>query len=124
MFATLRKFSLHRMHVWLLVSVLLLLFIAAIAPQQLPVALYKLLLITSAAWVAYWIDCSLFPYARPDTFVPRPWSVGGPMHPGKPNVGALDEKVMRDGLLLAFALVMLRRALIISAAMIAVALGA
>ena len=55
-----------RMAEWLLISVLLLLAIASIAPQQLGVSLYKLSLITTAACVGYWIDRSLFPYARPD----------------------------------------------------------
>lgn len=37
-----------------------------IAPQQLPVLLYKVLLVDIAALVGYWLDRSLFPYARPD----------------------------------------------------------
>lgn len=41
----------------------------ALAPQQLPVTIYKLSLITLAGLVGYWLDRSLFPYARPDVFV-------------------------------------------------------
>lgn len=55
-----------RMIEWLIVSLLLVGLIWLTAPQQLPVSLYKLSLITMAAWMAYWIDRSAFPYARPD----------------------------------------------------------
>lgn len=41
--------------------------IAMLAPQQLPVTLHKLSLITLAGLVGYWLDRSLFPYARPDS---------------------------------------------------------
>ncbi|MBS1186711.1 MAG: hypothetical protein H6R04_729 [Burkholderiaceae bacterium] len=88
-----------RMSLWLIVSVLLLASIAVTAPRLLPVSLYKLSLITTAAWVAYWIDRGLFPYARPDGFT-------------------------MDTQQLLYASAMIRRALIISAAMIGVALGA
>jgi len=104
-----------RMSGWLLVTVLLLAAIAATAPQLLPVSLYKLSLITSAAWLAYWIDRSLFPYARPDVFLSQPFSVGAIYCP---------EKVIKPELQLAFGLAQLRRALIIAAAMIGIALGA
>ncbi|MBU0593372.1 MAG: putative holin [Gammaproteobacteria bacterium] len=40
-----------------------------LAPQQLPVTMYKISLITLAGLVGYWLDRSLFPYARPDAFV-------------------------------------------------------
>lgn len=104
-----------RMAGWLLVSFILTVAIAVTAPQQLPVSLYKLSLITSAAWVAYWIDRSLFPYARPDAFLTKPVSFGVYGHPG----GDVDPKLQ-----LAFGLAQLRRAIIIAAAMIGVALGA
>lgn len=104
-----------RMAGWLLVSLILTVAIAVTAPQQLPVSLYKLSLITSAAWVAYWLDRSFFPYARPDAFLTKPLSIGGFSHPG----GDVDPKLQ-----IVFGLAMLRRALIIAAAMIGVALGA
>lgn len=104
-----------RMAGWLLVSLILTVAIAVTAPQQLPVSLYKLSLITSAAWVAYWIDRSLFPYARPDAFLSQPFSLGSPCAP---------EKLIKPELQLAFGLAQLRRAIIIAAAMIGVALGA
>jgi hypothetical protein len=59
------KLPIPRLVVWLLVSVVLLAGIALISPQQLPVVLYKIALVTIAAVLAYWLDRTLFPYARP-----------------------------------------------------------
>lgn len=84
---------------WLVVTVLLSLAIGFLAPHQLPVTLYKLSLVSLAAVAGYWIDRSLFPYARPDCFL-----VGG-----------------RDAV---FAAAMQRRALIVAACIIGVSLGA
>lgn len=92
---------------WIVVSILLTLAVALIAPQQVPVSLYKLNLIALAGVAGYWLDRALFPYARPDRFV---------------------DKVRRDrddlcsaGLAMAS---MLRRAVVVAAAMVAVGLGA
>ncbi len=65
-----------RMVGWLAAAVLLAVAIAVISPQQLPVALYKLSLISLAAVVAYWLDRCLFPYARPDAYLRRDWRHG------------------------------------------------
>ena len=95
-----------RMTGWLVLAVVLLLLIAAMSPQQVPVSLYKLSLISMAGVVGYWLDRSLFPYARPDSFVMRDGQVSS---------------ASNDFLLAAS---MVRRALIVAAAMIAVGLGA
>lgn len=87
-----------RMTEWLIVSLLLLAAIWVLAPQQLGVSLYKLSLITMAAWVGYWIDRSLFPYARPDD--------------AELNVSEM-----------ATSAAMLRRAIVVGCAMLAVSLG-
>ena len=55
-----------RLFGWLIATLLLLVAIAFLAPQQLPVSLYKLSLVSMAGVVGYWLDRSLFPYARPD----------------------------------------------------------
>ena len=81
---------------WLLVTLVLLAAIAVLSPQQLPVSLYKLSLITMAAVVGYWIDRSLFPYARPDNL-------------------SLATSLQAAS--------MLRRAIIVGCAMLAVSLG-
>lgn len=96
-----------RMIEWLLVSVALALAIYLAAPHQLPVTLYKLSLITSAAVVGYWLDRSLFPYARPDQF--GRWA-------DNLFVNATQAEV--------FAACMQRRAIIVGAAIVAGALGA
>ena len=80
----------------------------ALAPQQLPVTLYKLSLVTLAALVAYWLDRALFPYARPDALL-KAFSIGAPMLSN------------RD---LAFNVACIRRAIIIGCAMLAMGLGA
>lgn len=63
------KSILPRMSATLAGAILLLLVIAYIAPQQLPVTIYKLSLITIAAVIGYWVDREIFPYARPDRFI-------------------------------------------------------
>lgn len=82
---------------WIAISVVLTLAIGIIAPQQLPVTLYKLSLVSLAASVGYWIDRSMFPYARPD------------------ELTLTDQQV---------AAAFLRRALIVGACIIGVSLGA
>jgi hypothetical protein len=64
MLSFLNRFIRSRMSPWLFVSLVLLVAIAVTAPRLLPVSLYKLSLITTAAWVAYWIDRGLFPYPQ------------------------------------------------------------
>ncbi len=109
-----KRIPIPRMTDWLLVSLFLLYVIHDQAPQQLPVSLYKLSLITMAAVVGYWIDRSVFPYARPDAFMQRPFSVGSPY---------VAEKAIAPSQQLVFAVAMLRRAIIIGCAMLAVSLG-
>lgn len=87
-----------RMLDWLAAAILLTAAIALIAPQQLPVTLYKLSLVSLAAVAGYWIDRSLFPYARPDDLS---------LMPGVETAGA-----------------QLRRALVVAACIVGVSLGA
>lgn len=49
----------------LLVTLALIVIIGTLAPQQLPVLLFKLTLVLLAVWLGYWVDRALFPYARP-----------------------------------------------------------
>lgn len=87
--------SKFRMVECLLISLGLLAGIYAVSPQQLPVVIYKLALLTTAAWAGYWIDRTLFPYARPD----------------KCTYQTVETTAM------------LRRAIIVGSAMIAVSIG-
>lgn len=86
-----------RMFDWIVVTILLTAIIGLLAPHQLTVSLYKLSLVSLAAVVGYWIDRSLFPYARP------------------------DELALTDAEASA---AQIRRALLVSACIIGVALGA
>lgn len=106
-----------RMAGWLLTALLLIIAIALISPQQLPVALYKLSLISLAAVVGYWLDRSLFPYARPDGYLLRDWRHGSE----EPEFEA-DYPVLAESML-PFCVAMLRRAIIVGAVVVGVALG-
>lgn len=55
----------HRMGMWLVVSIVLAVVAFGLSPSLLGVTVYKLNLLSIAAWLGYWIDRSLFPYARP-----------------------------------------------------------
>ncbi|WP_236658377.1 putative holin [Pseudomonas knackmussii] len=54
-----------RMTNWTLITVCLLLVLAAIAPTKLPVVLYKVGMVTLAVTLGYWLDRALFPGGRP-----------------------------------------------------------
>lgn len=115
-----KRFTSIRMMDWLLVAVLLSVLIIVMYPQQLPVSIYKLNLISIAGVVGYWLDRSLFPYARPDSFMECDVE-----HESAPEDGPLTfelEHFIQNDLLLAVS--MLRRSVIVAAAMIAVGLGA
>lgn len=92
------RFKIPRLAGWLVIALVLLAAVWAVAPQQLPVSLYKLSLVALAAVVGYWIDRSIFPYARPDAFA------------------LFDTKLM--------AAAMVRRAIVVGCAMLAMGLGA
>ena len=62
-----RQSKLPRMTSWWLIATVLSLAVFLIAPQQLPVSIYKLNLIALAAVAGYWIDRKVFPYARPQS---------------------------------------------------------
>ena len=104
-----------RLSGWLIVTFLLLLVIVLLHPQQLPVSLYKLSLVSMAGVAGYWLDRELFPYARPDDFMAQAVSVGAPFVPAR---------AVAPGLQLVFSAAMLRRAIIVGCAMLAMGLGA
>lgn len=110
-----------RMSATLAVAVLLGLLIAALAPQQLPVTLYKLSLITCAAVAGYYIDRELFPYARPDGYL---GCLPQERYEKIEAIGHGADYRVNTGYDLVFAAAMLRRALVVAACIIAVALGA
>lgn len=106
--------KLPRLSGWLIATLVLLLAILAFAPQQLPVSLYKLSLVSMAGVAGYWLDRELFPYARPDSYLSTTFS------PGVPFTG----RTVAPGHEVLYAAAMIRRAIIVGAAMLAVGLGA
>ena len=120
-----------RMTDWLLVALALALVVFLIAPQQLPVSIYKLSLVSMAAVAGYWIDRSLFPYARPDGQLARDLLEARPLievdgtaeECGSDDVCAMATAASNCDVHLLIA-AMLRRAVIVAAAIMAVSLGA
>lgn len=60
-----------RMALTLGISLVLMAVVCLIEPQKGPLYLYKVNLVTLAAWAGYWLDRQFFPYARPDRVDPR-----------------------------------------------------
>lgn len=86
---------------WIMASWVLFFVIGIVSPQQIPVVIYKLSLISLAAVLGYWLDRSLFPFARPGH----------------------DIRHVPEGMSNVFAAAMLRRALIVAAVCLSVAMG-
>lgn len=106
-----------RNSIWLAIAVALLALIAIVSPVQLPVVAYKASLIALAAVLGYWLDRALFPYARPDGYLVRDWRLGT-----EAPQGDADYPIV-PAYLPAFCHAMLRRAIVIAAVVIGVALG-
>lgn len=108
----LRITRMKRLLGWQLTAVLLLLVIALVSPQQLPVVIYKISLITLAAVLGYWLDRSLFPKAALGQYL---------VHEAK--LMAQGEYPVKPGYHRVFAAVLIRRAIIVAAVCLAVATG-
>ncbi|MDR2155919.1 MAG: putative holin [Burkholderiaceae bacterium] len=116
-FISVALLRLPRTTAWLVAAVVLLAVIALVSPVQLPVALYKAALIALAGVLGYWLDRGLFPYARPDGYLVREWRGTGTA----PD-GIVDCPVVLNYRWV-FAAALLRRAIIVGAVVIGVALG-
>ncbi|WP_343498620.1 putative holin [Achromobacter denitrificans] len=108
---------LPRLTTWLIIATLLIAAIGIVSPQQVPVVIYKLNLVSLAAAGGYWIDRALFPYGRPDGYLLRDWRCG-------PCIGThrVDYPIA-DGYHHLFMVATIRRAVITAAVIVAVALG-
>lgn len=114
---------LPRLSGWLIITLALAAAVLLIAPHQLPVSLYKLSLVTLAGVVGYWLDRSLFPYARPDVFLPA--EVDAQALQVCTDEGDHCELVVEShATTVLMAAAMLRRAIIVAATMLAMGLGA
>lgn len=92
--------------------------VAVLSPAQLPVAAYKLSLLTIAGYLGYWLDRWCFPYARPDSFlVAADWRADN-----KPAAERANNPVV-PGCEQVYAAAMLRRALVMLGAMVTMGLG-
>lgn len=107
-----------RMFVCFVLALSALALVAWISPQQGPVVVYKLTLVLLAGYLGYWLDRWVFPYARPEGYLKREWRSHGVFWPDD----QADFEVV-SGHMQAFAASMIRRALIIAGAMLAVGLG-
>ena len=109
-----------RLTTWVLLTAALILVVFLTAPHQLTVVVYKLALVSLAAITGYWIDRHSSPYARPDSCLREDWRVWKVPQTGLPNV--VDYPVITEYRWV-FAAAMLRRALIMTAVILAMALG-
>ncbi|MDI1279278.1 putative holin [Methylobacter sp.] len=112
---------LPRLFVWSLLSLFLLGVIALLYPQQVGVLAFKLLLVAMAGVGGYWLDRALFPYARPDGYLAHGLSYRYNPPQGDPDNADCE---VNDGYHKVFAAAMLRRAIIVGSAMLAIGLGA
>jgi hypothetical protein len=120
---------LPRMIVWLLRSVLVMvltLLVQHIAPASLvAVTLYKLHLLLLAGWGGYWLDRGLFPYARPHELMAGELEVEPPEpEPSDGPVQGLSSAYLQVSTGTWYEASMLRRAIIVAACLVCVALGA
>lgn len=106
-----------RLFGWVLFSTLLMAGLYFMHPQQAEVAYYKIALVLGAAVLGYWLDRSTFPYARPDGYLKDFWQKGTtePLNQADYEVVAEYKTI--------FALVMLRRAILMAAVILGVTLG-
>lgn len=122
---------LPRLSSWWVIALALSVIVFLLAPHQLPVSLYKLNLIALAAVSGYWIDRSVFPYARPslDALDVLRCDHDEPLPDEIPSDAVnfeceLEIPLLGPVPLYFMAACMLRRAVIMSATIVAVGLGA
>lgn len=63
------KHDWHRMWPWWIISGVLVGIISYFKPDEIPVLVWKISLLSLAAAMGYWVDRSAFPYGRPDQLV-------------------------------------------------------
>lgn len=106
---------------WVISALCLLAIIGLISPAQLPVVLYKLALVSIASIIGYHLDRALFPYSSPGSYLRERWNK--PESKLALRTENQPEYPICDGYLNVFAMVVLRRALIVGAVILGVTLG-
>lgn len=123
---TINKISDIRLLKWYLLAIILFLIIIALSPQQLTVVVYKLALVLLSAVIGYHLDRALFPYASPGSYLLINWKEG----PYRQGWGSVIKGENHDvaypvinNYQNIFAVVLIRRAIIVSAVILGVTLG-
>lgn len=114
-----------RMLLWAVLTIVFMLLANAVshlAPSSLlAVTLYKVHLMSLGGWGGYWLDRTLFPYARPHELCSAMHDVRDDASPAE----VLDGQTgVLDVVSLTFEATMQRRATIVAACLICVGLGA
>lgn len=102
----------------LLVVVALFAVIFVAAPVQVPVAVYKLALALVAGIAGHLLDCAVFPYALPSSYLSEDWRAD----PDADREGDADFPVA-SGCITLFIAAMLRKAGIVGVFVLGVCLG-
>ncbi len=95
----------------------LIVLVAVIAPHQAPVLLYKLGAVAAAGCLGYLLDCAAFPYGQPSGYLRVDWRAVDSFEDDKPDYAIVPDYER------AYNLACLRRAAIMCACMLAVALA-
>lgn len=95
----------------------LILVVAFIAPHQAPVLVYKLGAVAAGGCLGYLLDVAAFPYAKPSGYLRYDWETIETFEDDQPDYCVVS------GYEVAFFTACLRRAAIICACMLAVALA-
>ena len=106
---------------WAWAAILAAYFLVAlylISPQQLPVIAYKVCLLLTAGLAGYWLDRWTAPYARPEGYLTHEWRDHSEAWPDNKADFAIVAGYRR-----VFCATMLRQAIIMGCAMLAVDLG-
>lgn len=121
-----KKLSNIRLIKWYVLAIILFSIITLFSPQQLPVVIYKLSLVLLSAVIGYHLDRALFPYASPGSYLLFNWK-NGPYKRGYGEVNGGENYDIAYPVINnyqnIFAVVLIRRAIIVSAVILGVTLG-
>lgn len=102
----------------IILAAVLVVLLCAVAPVQIPVAIYKVVLALAAGLAGYWLDRAIWPYAHPAGYLADDWR----KEPDADNEGNADYPIVTE-YRWPFVAAMLRQAAIVGVCMLAVCLG-